>query len=142
MFGKACMNARQPGYASVVANDSAIGEALKITFQDAQARVAGLLTRSRDLRVRLAESASVVADEADILATMLEEAAGRGDAKRRLRLAAIGREIAGVERRNAARLLGSGDGPLRLEHMPDWGTSAPAPGPAGSDRLLGRPLSE
>ena len=102
-------------------NDSARLGQLQVTLENARARAAQLLARSQDLRVRLAESASEVAEQAENMATILEVAAGRSDAKRRLSLAAAEREIAGVERRNAARLLGRGDPPLGLEHVPRLG---------------------
>jgi hypothetical protein len=71
-----------------------------------------------DLRRRLAESALAVAKQADILAALLEKAAARGDSERRLRVAAVERQIACIERRNATKLLESGGATIGLEHLP------------------------
>jgi len=59
-----------------------------------------------------------MADDAEQLATYLEAAASRGDAVRRLRIAAVEREIARIQRRNAARIRRAGSGPVQLEPLP------------------------
>lgn len=51
-----------------------------------------------------AELTDKLAEVADGFAGYLEEAAGRGDLERRLRLAAVEREIARISRRNAEKL--------------------------------------
>jgi hypothetical protein len=79
-----------------------------------------LAKRLDDLRVQLAQSAEVVAEQADFVAAILERAAERGDTERRLHLAAIEREVARIERLNAAKLLGSRRGPYGLIHLPSF----------------------
>lgn len=69
-------------------------------------------------RREAAERADWIAEQAEKFATYFENAAGRGDTERRQRLAEIEREIAGIERRNAAKLRGPDDWPLDLEHLP------------------------
>jgi hypothetical protein len=60
-----------------------------------------------------------MAEDADGLAATLEAAARRGhDAERRLKIAAVEREIARIQRRNAARLRRAGGGPVELEGLP------------------------
>jgi hypothetical protein len=66
----------------------------------------------------MAALAEQLADAADTFASVLERAAERGDRARRLALAEVERESAGVERRNAARLRDMFGAPLRLEHLP------------------------
>lgn len=75
------------------------------------------------LRLRAAELSEKMALAADRFAEYLEEAADRGDRERRLRTAAVEREIARIERRNAARLRQPDDG-TPLESLP----SLPSPG--------------
>lgn len=70
------------------------------------------------LRAELADAADKVADEADVFAAILEQAAPRGDVARRLGLAALERHISSIERRNAARLRDPAPGPLHLEPLP------------------------
>ena len=77
-----------------------------------------LRRRSRMVRAQMAVATEMVANEADAFAGFLERAAVRGDATRRLGLAAVEREISRTERRNAARLRQPGDEPLRLERLP------------------------
>jgi hypothetical protein len=72
---------------------------------------------------RLARRAAELADElasvAETFAATLERAAPRGDMDRRLKIAQVEREIARVERRNAARFRTAGTGGLiGLEHLP------------------------
>jgi len=62
--------------------------------------------------------AEQMAAQADRFADLLEVAAGRGDADRRLRIAAAEREIARVHRRNAARLRSPDDQRGELEPVP------------------------
>src|SRR5262245_24534143 len=78
--------------------------------------------RTRETRTQMAAAAEIVANEADAFAGLLERAAERGDATRRLGLAAVEREISRIERRNAARLRLPGDQPLRLERLPPFPT--------------------
>jgi len=73
----------------------------------------------RDHHAWLADFAERMAEEADAFAAMLEEAARRGDAERRLAVAAVEREVAGIARRNAARLRDQPAGHhLDLERLP------------------------
>lgn len=62
--------------------------------------------------------AEQMAAQADRFADLLEVAAGRGDADRRLRIAAAEREIARIHRRNAARLRSPGGQQSELEPVP------------------------
>jgi hypothetical protein len=71
-----------------------------------------------DLRIQFAQSAEVVAEQAEFVATILERAAKRGDTERRLHLAAVERQVARIERINAAKLYGSRRGPFGLNHLP------------------------
>jgi hypothetical protein len=53
--------------------------------------------------------------------------AQRGDSERRLEIATVEREIAEIERRNAAKLRSQGSEPMNLEHLPSLpGTEPPA----------------
>jgi hypothetical protein len=86
------------------------------------------------LLLKGAQLAEQVADAADTFASILEETALRGDRTRRLRLAATERQIAEIERRNAARLrnFDGGHGPVTLERvpgLPDDRTSRHRPSP-------------
>lgn len=75
--------------------------------------------RLRDARLMMAALAEQQADLADEFAVCLENAAERGGAERRLTLAAAEREMAKIERRNAARLRDAPDfAALELEHLP------------------------
>jgi hypothetical protein len=65
-----------------------------------------------------AEFAERMADDADALADILEVAAARGNADRRLEVATVEREIARIQRRNAARLREAGEGRVELEQLP------------------------
>lgn len=85
------------------------------------ASVAGLRLRGADMSEQMARAADMFAD-------YLEEAARRGDRERRLGIAAVEREIAGIERRNAARLRRPDDH-SPLEPLPDL----PGAGPAGEE---------
>ena len=90
---------------------------------------ANLKQRLDELRLQLAAEAEAMADEADHLAAILEEAAGRGDEERRLTLAEVERRVAGIERRNAAKLRSSDKAPMDLEslpHMPQADTDGDA----------------
>ena len=79
----------------------------------------GLQARGGSARQRCAELADEVASLAEDFADILERAAPRGDTERRLRTAQVEREIARVERRNAARLRAGHDhGVIGLEHLP------------------------
>ena len=69
------------------------------------------------LRRHAADIAESMAEQAEAFAAYLEEQAGKGDADRRLRTAEVEREIAAIERRNAARLRGD-DWPVELERLP------------------------
>ena len=69
------------------------------------------------LRRHAAAIAESMAEQAEAFAAYLEEQAGKGDADRRLRTAEVEREIAAIERRNAARLRGD-DWPVELERLP------------------------
>jgi dsDNA-binding SOS-regulon protein len=73
---------------------------------------------SADLRMALADVADVMADLADEFATILERSAERGDAERRLRIAAIERRIAERQHRNATKIREANTRPLHLEHLP------------------------
>ena len=66
---------------------------------------------------RLACTALAMAGLAEETATLLEAAAKRGDARRRLATAAWEREVAAVHRANATRLR-SDRRPLELEQLP------------------------
>ncbi len=66
-----------------------------------------------------------MARAADTFAAYLEEAANRGDRERRLGIAKVEREIADIERRNAARLRRPDDR-SPLESLPDLPTEEPA----------------
>jgi hypothetical protein len=70
-----------------------------------------------NLRIRLAESALAVAIQAETLAALLEKAAPRGDTERRLHVAALERQIARIERRNATKLREWRGGTVGLEHL-------------------------
>ncbi len=72
-------------------------------------------------RARAADIAEWMADEAEAYATYLEGSPTRGDLGRRMRIAETEREIARVERRNAARLREPGARYRRLEHLPRLG---------------------
>jgi DNA repair exonuclease SbcCD ATPase subunit len=80
------------------------------------------------VRLTAAERAERIADQAESYAAYLEGTADRGDREQRLKLAGRERDIAAVERRNAARLRDLGTTPLRLESLPrfsdDGGTDA------------------
>ena len=83
----------------------------------------------RAYRTRAAELAETIARQADSFASYLEESAPRGDTERRLGIASVEREIAEIERRNAAKLRSHGSEPLHLEHLPSLpGTEPPAEG--------------
>lgn len=73
--------------------------------------------RTAILRAELADAAEDMAARADAFAALLEQAAGRGDAARRLGLAAREREVSRVGRSNAARLRSLPAGPLHLEPL-------------------------
>lgn len=73
---------------------------------------------SAGLRIRGAEMSERMARAADTFADYLEDAAERGDRDRRLGIARVEREIAAIERRNAARLRHPDD-PSPLESLPD-----------------------
>jgi hypothetical protein len=77
----------------------------------------GQAARFRHAGAQLAEQ---VAAAADTFASILEEAAARGDRTRRLRLAATERQIAEIGRRKAANLRNhdGGYGPVTLERLP------------------------
>jgi hypothetical protein len=79
------------------------------------------------LRAEMADAAEDIATQADAFAALLEQAASRGDAARRLGLAAREREISRIERTNAVRLRSPPAGPLHLEPLP---TPAEADAPA------------
>jgi hypothetical protein len=96
--------------------------------------------RSLALRAELADAAEKVADEADLFASVLEQAATRGDTARRLGLAALERQISIVERRNAARLRHPGAGPLHLEPLP--ALIPPSAPPAAGLRSLPAPSQQ
>jgi hypothetical protein len=79
-----------------------------------------------------------MADLADQLAASFEAAATRGDADRRRRIAALEREVARIQRRNAARLRQAGGEPVQLERLPRDPAGGIRPGrPAGSRRDSG-----
>jgi hypothetical protein len=71
-----------------------------------------------DLRARSAQVAEQMADQAEQVASILEEAALRGDSDRRLKLARREREIAGIQRSNAELIRKAGTGPLTLLPLP------------------------
>lgn len=82
------------------------------------------------LRGRAADLSEQMAQAADDFASYMELAAERGDREYRLGVAAAEREIAGVERRNAARLRRGDGGLTDLESLPQLpsakkGTSSP-----------------
>lgn len=81
------------------------------------------------LRARAANIADRLAAVAESFASLLDKSALRGDADRRHRIAAGEREIATIERRNAARLREAGSSPLRLEHLPSLHGGAAGPDP-------------
>lgn len=76
------------------------------------------MERADELHAMFAELAEQMADDADTFAAYLEAAARRGDAERRLRIAAAEREIAGIQRRNAAKLRQARGVSIELEHLP------------------------
>lgn len=81
--------------------------------------------RGRALNQRSAELADEFASVAETYASILERAALRCDSERRLRTARAEREIARVERRNAARLRAARTyGPIGLEHLPPLAVTA------------------
>ncbi|HZQ79465.1 MAG TPA: hypothetical protein VFE55_19200 [Acidimicrobiia bacterium] len=84
--------------------------------RDARAR--RVLDQRAKLHAVSADFAEQIAAQADRFADLLEIAAGRGDADRRLRIAAAEREIARTHRRNAARLRSPGDQGSELEPVP------------------------
>ncbi|HET7489218.1 MAG TPA: hypothetical protein VFJ85_14905 [Acidimicrobiales bacterium] len=77
--------------------------------------VAGSLARQRAAAADIAES---MANEAEAFAAVLEGNPMERGRERRLRIAAAEREIAGIARRNAARLRTAGPGLPALEHIP------------------------
>jgi hypothetical protein len=80
------------------------GKNLVVVF----ARPLAVVIRELDAtRGRLADTAESVARVADAVAMTWEQAASRGDGERRSAMAAWHREIARVERHNAAALRGS-----------------------------------
>lgn len=81
--------------------------------------------RARDLqergirqRLKAADQADLVADTAEWFAAYLEAKALGDPRDPRLKVAQREREIAALERRNAARLRETGAGPLHLERPP------------------------
>src|SRR5947209_462430 len=74
--------------------------------------------RLQAFRTHAADLAESIARQADSFASYLEESAQRGDAERRLGIATVEREIAEIERRNAAKLRSQGSEPMQLEHLP------------------------
>src|SRR5262245_13171440 len=79
-------------------------------------------------REQLAAQADALAQVSDELAEQLEAAAERSDTPRRTATATWQREVARVERYNAARLR-SGERPLRLKGLPPMPPAAgPVPG--------------
>src|SRR3954468_3882059 len=82
--------------------------------------------RLRAFRAHAADLAETIARQADSFASYLEESAQRGDSQRRLEIATVEREIAEIERRNAAKLRSQGSEPMDLERLPSLpGTEAP-----------------
>ena len=79
----------------------------------------GMVGRLRASRLLMAALADQQADLAEEFAVCLEHAAKRNGAERRLALAGAEREIAKIERRNAARLRDADSlCELHLEHLP------------------------
>jgi hypothetical protein len=70
------------------------------------------------LRVRAADLAEVMADEAEHFAAYLVINSARGDRERRLKIATTEREIAKIGRRNAARWRDPHRRPGRAEPLP------------------------
>jgi len=106
--------------------------------QDLKARLRRLREQQLEHHAKLAEFAEQMAEAAEAFAAMLEAAASRGDATRRLAVAAAEREVARIQRRNAAKLRNTATGCLDLEHLPhlpqfevslDWAREPP-PGEA------------
>ena len=85
--------------------------------------------KERGIRDRLnaADLADLVADQAESCAALLEGMAVGEARDRRLKLAQREREIAAVERRNAARLRQAGAGPMHLERPPPLNDDAESP---------------
>jgi hypothetical protein len=83
-----------------------------------EARMRRLVGNRAGRHAVAAAFAERMATDADELAACLEAAADRGDSDRRLRVAAVEREVARIQRRNAARLRQAGDQPVELEHLP------------------------
>lgn len=84
----------------------------------ATARAEILRARIISDRLSAADQAELLADQAEAFAAHLEAGAVGPARNHRLKLAQREREIAAVERRNAARLREAGVRPLRLEFLP------------------------
>ncbi len=86
--------------------------------EQAASRAKTLQERSIRDRLKAADQADLVVDTAESFATYLEARAVGDAGERRLKVAQREREIAAVERRNAAKLRQAGAGPLHLERLP------------------------
>lgn len=92
--------------------------ALRQTLEHATTRAGTLAGEMERNRLATAAQADLVAEQAEAFAGYLEATAGGRDRERKLRLATREREIAALERRNAAKLRSGGSGPLDLESPP------------------------
>ena len=91
---------------------------LRPRVEQATSRAKALNERSMRDRLKAADQADLVADTAESFAAYLEAKAGGGAGDPRLKVAQREREIAALERRNAAKLRQAGAGPLQLERPP------------------------
>ncbi len=91
---------------------------LRQRVEQATSRASTLKERMVRDRLIAADQAELVADQAESFAAQLEAVAVGPSKDHRLKLAQREREIAAVERRNAAKLRQAGAGPLQLESPP------------------------
>lgn len=100
---------------------------LRKRLEDATSRVEKLKRQIVSGRLNAAEQAERTANQADAFAAHLEASAEGQAREHRLRIASREREVAALERRNAARLREAGAGPLHLERPPSLRDDAEAP---------------
>lgn len=91
---------------------------LRQQVEQATGRAKTLKERVIRDRLRAAVQAERVADTAESFAAYLEARAGGDAGDPRLKVAQREREIAALERRNAAKLRQAGAGPVQLERPP------------------------
>ena len=93
---------------------------LRQRVADATARSESLKAQMIRERLNAAAQAEVIADQAEAFAANLEAGAVGEARNERIKMAEKERQIAAIERRNAAKLRKGGTGPLHLETPPPF----------------------